>query len=151
MLIPIAYIAAARLYRGHTPERPLVWCAHAATVVMLVSSIRAALEGFFDPVVEKSINLALAAFAAEAAAEVEHLAGLAARDQPGRGAVVAEGGVAAAGCRQPQGECVEGPGEHDGLAAEPDEHLPVRGLDVAEGQAADHGRPLGVEEDEQAG
>jgi hypothetical protein len=67
MLIPIAYIVAARLYRGHTPENPLVWCAHAATAVMLVSSIRAALEGFFDPVVEKSINLALAAFAAEAA------------------------------------------------------------------------------------
>jgi hypothetical protein len=67
MLIPIAYIVAARLYRGHTPENPLVWCAHAATAVMLVSSIRAALEGFFDPVVAKSINLALAAFAAEAA------------------------------------------------------------------------------------
>jgi hypothetical protein len=67
MLIPILYIIAARLYRGHTPETPLVWCAHAATAVMIVSSVRTALEGCFDPVVAKSVNLTLALFAAEAA------------------------------------------------------------------------------------
>jgi hypothetical protein len=42
-------------------------------------------------------------------------------------------------------------GKNDGLTAEPDEHLPVCGLEVPESQAADHGCPLGVEEDEQSG
>jgi hypothetical protein len=67
MLIPIAYLVAGRLYRGHTAEMPMLWCAHAATAVMLVSSLRAALHGFFDPVVAKTTNLSLAAFAVEAA------------------------------------------------------------------------------------
>jgi hypothetical protein len=83
MLLPIAYLAAARLYAGHTPERPLVWVAHAATGVMLVSSLVAAVHGF--PVVPadvgapgavsrglllargETLNLLLAAFFAEAA------------------------------------------------------------------------------------
>ncbi len=39
MVIPILYLIAAHLYRGHTPEKPLAWCAHAATVVMLVCSL----------------------------------------------------------------------------------------------------------------
>jgi hypothetical protein len=69
MLIPIAYIVAARLYRGHTPENPLVWCAHAATAVMVVSSAVSTMlfKGFFGTVAGDPLNLALACFAAEAA------------------------------------------------------------------------------------
>ncbi len=66
MIIPIIYIIAARLYRGHTPETPLVWCAHAATAVMLVASMSSAFRGTLlveaDP-----LNLQLAGFFAEAA------------------------------------------------------------------------------------
>jgi hypothetical protein len=65
MLIPLLYLGAARLYRGHTPERPLLWVAHAATIVLLISSVGAAFEGFF--LIEgATLNLALAAFFAEA-------------------------------------------------------------------------------------
>jgi hypothetical protein len=39
MLIPIAYLIAARLYQGHTPERPLIGCAQASTAVMLLCSL----------------------------------------------------------------------------------------------------------------
>jgi hypothetical protein len=39
MLIPIVYLIAAHLYRGHSPEKPLVWCAHLSTAVMLVCSL----------------------------------------------------------------------------------------------------------------
>jgi hypothetical protein len=94
MLLPIAYLVAARLYRGHTPERPLVWVGHAATAVMLLSSLVAAVHGFpvvpggrvvapasGDPVADalatafqglllvrgEPLNLLLAAFFAEAA------------------------------------------------------------------------------------
>jgi hypothetical protein len=66
MLIPIAYLLAARLYRGRPGERPLVWVAHAATGVLLASSLASALRGF--TVVEgQPLNLALALFFAEAA------------------------------------------------------------------------------------
>src|SRR5271165_6194468 len=54
----------------------------------------------------------------------DRLAGPAAGEQPGGGAVVAEGGVTAADCRYLQGEGVDGLGKNDGLAAEPDEGLP---------------------------
>lgn len=65
MLIPLLYLLAARLYQGHTPEKPLLWVAHAATIVMLISSISAAFQGFL--LVEgRTLNLALAAFFAEA-------------------------------------------------------------------------------------
>jgi hypothetical protein len=67
MLIPIFYALAARAYRGHTPERPLMWVAHAATGVMLVSSVGATLRGFAF-VQGQSLNLSLACFFAEAAA-----------------------------------------------------------------------------------
>ncbi len=71
MLIPLAYLLAARPYRGHTPERPLVWVAHAATLVMLLSSVGAAFKGFapsaFGLVQGHGLNLALATFFAEAA------------------------------------------------------------------------------------
>ena len=71
MLLPIAYLVASRLYRGHTPEAPLVWVAHAATGVMLVGTFLAALS--FDPVQVfaphhgRALNLRLALFFAEAA------------------------------------------------------------------------------------
>ena len=38
MLLPIAYLIAARLYRGHTPENPLIWVAHSATGVMIAAA-----------------------------------------------------------------------------------------------------------------
>jgi len=56
---------------------------------------------------------------AQALAELvgaDRLAGLPAGEQPGRGAVVAEGRVAAAGCRHLQGEGVEGGGGKGQLA-----------------------------------
>ncbi len=65
MLIPLLYLGAARLYQGHSPEKPLLWVAHAATIVMLVSSLSAAFEGFFV-IKGDSLNLALTLFFAEA-------------------------------------------------------------------------------------
>ena len=35
MLIPVAYLVAAKLWQGHMPEKPLGWIAHAATLVIL--------------------------------------------------------------------------------------------------------------------
>jgi hypothetical protein len=66
MLIPLAYLVASRLYRGHTAERPMLWVAHAATLVMLMSSIGASVRGF-GFIHGDSLNLALAVFCAEAA------------------------------------------------------------------------------------
>jgi hypothetical protein len=66
MLLPVAYLAAARLYRGRSEEQPLLWVSHAATAVMLASSLASALEGF-APVQNQPLNLALALFCAEAA------------------------------------------------------------------------------------
>jgi hypothetical protein len=42
-------------------------------------------------------------------------------------------------------------GQDDGLAAEPDAHLGVCGLDVAEGEAADCRGSLSIEEDDKPG
>jgi hypothetical protein len=67
MLIPIAYLAAARLYRGWPEERPLVWVANAATAVMLVSSVASAFAGFTQPVEGQPLNLSLMVFFVEAA------------------------------------------------------------------------------------
>ena len=44
MIVPILYIIAARLYRGHTQENPLVWVAHAATGVMIAAVLAAAMH-----------------------------------------------------------------------------------------------------------
>jgi hypothetical protein len=55
--------------------------------------------------------------AAQASGELEGadgLAGVPAREQPGGHALVAEGGVTAAGCGQLQGQGVEGLGEDEG-------------------------------------
>ena len=78
-------------------------------------------------------------------------AGLPAGEQPGRGSLVADGGVAAAGGDELPDQAGEGLGKHDGLAAEAQPHLAVAGVDVAEGEAADGRGPLGVEQDEQPG
>ncbi len=71
MLIPLAYAVAARLYRGHTPERPLLWTGHAATAVVLaaVVAVWANLtpQLVFEPVTGKALNLSLALIFGEAA------------------------------------------------------------------------------------
>jgi hypothetical protein len=64
--IPIAYLVAARLYRGRALARPVTWVAHAAAVVMLASSLAAAFQGF-AVVRGDALNLSLAIFFAEAA------------------------------------------------------------------------------------
>src|SRR5262249_47400932 len=46
MLVPIAYLVAAWLYQGRPEENALVLVSHAATAIMLVSSLASALEGF---------------------------------------------------------------------------------------------------------
>jgi hypothetical protein len=66
MVIPLLYLLASRLYGERSPARPLMWVAHAATVVMLVSSIGATSRGFLL-VKGETLNLALAGFFAEAA------------------------------------------------------------------------------------
>ena len=71
MIVPIFYILAARVYRGHTAEKPVALVGHAATGVMIVSVLAAALhltpQHVFEPVAGKSLNLLLAAFFAEVA------------------------------------------------------------------------------------
>jgi hypothetical protein len=65
MLLPILYLAAAHLY-GSRPERTaLLWAAHGATVLMLLSSLASTAEGFGD-VRQQPLNLVLALFFAEA-------------------------------------------------------------------------------------
>jgi hypothetical protein len=67
MLLPIAYLIGARIYRGRPMEQPLIWVAHSATVVMLVSSVMMSVEGFGRIVEQQRVNLILALFFAEAA------------------------------------------------------------------------------------
>jgi hypothetical protein len=38
-IVPILYLGASYLYRGHTPEKPLIWAGHAAVGIMLFFSI----------------------------------------------------------------------------------------------------------------
>jgi hypothetical protein len=72
MLIPVAYLVAAHLYRGHTPERPLAWCAHASTAIMLLCSMYVA-AGVIPqvrevvPLADPTHHLLLAVFCLEAA------------------------------------------------------------------------------------
>jgi hypothetical protein len=75
MLLPIVYLLAAHLYRDHSAARPLVWVSHAATGVMLVSSLASASEGF-GLVQQQPLNLILALFFAEAAVFYALTAGL---------------------------------------------------------------------------
>ena len=44
MLIPLVYLIAARLWRGHSPERPLMWVSHTATAVILVHVLLASVH-----------------------------------------------------------------------------------------------------------
>jgi hypothetical protein len=79
----------------------------------------------------------------------DRASGLPAGDQPGRGAVIADGGVAAPGGEQLPDQAGEGLGQDDRLAAEAQPYLPAVGVNVAQGVAADDRGPLGVEEDEE--
>jgi hypothetical protein len=79
MLVPVLYLLAAQMYRGHTPEKPLVWVAHAATAFMVLGVITAALEitpQVFEPITGQASNLLLALFFAEAAVFYALAAGL---------------------------------------------------------------------------
>lgn len=67
MLIPIAYLVAAKLYGQRGPAESLTSVAHTATVVMLISSLSSAFAGFTHVVEGETLNLSLAAFFAEAA------------------------------------------------------------------------------------
>jgi hypothetical protein len=66
MLIPLAYLVASHLYRGQPSETAVVWAAHAGTVVLLISCLGTAFQGF---VLQqgKPLNLLLAVFFTEAA------------------------------------------------------------------------------------
>jgi hypothetical protein len=77
--------------------------------------------------------------------------GLPAWEQPRRGSLVTEGSVAPAGGGELADEAGKRLGEDDGFAAEVQLYCAAAGLDVVEGEAADHRWPLGVEEDEKAG
>jgi len=44
MLVPIVYMVASRLWRGHSPERPLAWVAQASTAVILFGVLVASTE-----------------------------------------------------------------------------------------------------------
>ncbi|HEV3116789.1 MAG TPA: hypothetical protein VGY58_07030 [Gemmataceae bacterium] len=70
MLIPIAYVAASRMYRGHTAAEPLVWVGQAATGIMVLAVLAAAWHItplVFEPVSGDKTNLLLGLFFAEAA------------------------------------------------------------------------------------
>ena len=62
--------------------------------------------------------------------------------------MVAEAGVSGAGCDELNDECGGGFGQQDGLTTESEPHLVFVGVNVVEGEAADGGGPLGVEQDE---
>lgn len=71
MILPIVYILSARFYRGHSPEKPLAWCAQAATAVILVSVLAASMhltpKHVFEPATGVRLNLMLAIVFFEAA------------------------------------------------------------------------------------
>ena len=61
MLIPIAYLVGARLWRGESARRPLVWIAHAATAVILATTFLASLDDLttFMPMQGETTSLLL--------------------------------------------------------------------------------------------
>jgi hypothetical protein len=67
MLIPLAYLTAARLYRGRSLETPVVWAAHAMTLVLVAICLGRAFQGAFSPLHNHPHNFALAWFFGEAA------------------------------------------------------------------------------------
>ncbi len=68
MLIPIAYLVAAKFYGERSAAKPLLWVAHAAAAVMLISSLASAFEAFGGGPGDRTLHLSLALFFAEAAA-----------------------------------------------------------------------------------
>ena len=68
MLIPIAYLIAAKLYGEKSAAKPLLCVAHAAAAVMLISSLASAFQGFSNQADDHTLHLSLALFFAEAAA-----------------------------------------------------------------------------------
>jgi hypothetical protein len=76
MLLPLAYLLAARFYKGKPEERPLLVVADAATVAMLISSLASAFEGFAPVRHPGYLNLTLSLFFAEAAVYYGLSAGL---------------------------------------------------------------------------
>ena len=70
MIVPILYIIAARCYRGHSAEKPLIWVGHIATEIMILAVVGAALQWVpahvVEPVRGARTNLLLAVFFAEA-------------------------------------------------------------------------------------
>lgn len=70
ILIPIGYIIASRLWRGHTLERPLGSIAHTATAMILFHVFIASVQEFgivFRPLQDQIQNLLLGVVFAEAA------------------------------------------------------------------------------------
>ncbi len=69
MLIPIGYIIASRLWRGHTAEWPLYWVAQAATAVILVHVFGAVMDSAssFAPMADSADSVKLGLVFAEAA------------------------------------------------------------------------------------
>ena len=70
MLFPIAYLIAARLWRGRSVERPLGWVAHTAAIVILFHVLIASLrmvEQVVQPLQESWDNLILGLVFVEAA------------------------------------------------------------------------------------
>lgn len=69
MLIPIGYLVASRLWRGHSAEWPLYWVAQASTGVILLHVLGATLESWesFVPMQGVRDTLMLALVFAEAA------------------------------------------------------------------------------------
>ena len=66
MLIPIAYLIASRLYADRSPATPLLWAAHAAAGLMLVSSLASSYQSLTSSANERG-HLLLALFFTEAA------------------------------------------------------------------------------------
>lgn len=68
MLVPFAYLVAARATRGRPEETAFASVAHATALVMLVSSLASTVRGFTQIVEKEPLNLVPALFFAEAAA-----------------------------------------------------------------------------------
>lgn len=78
MLVPIAYLVAGRLWRGHSPERPLSWIAQASAAVILLGVLGAslheeALRAFVQP--HRDLKLVAAAGSAVQAAVASQRSG----------------------------------------------------------------------------
>jgi hypothetical protein len=67
MMLPLAYLVAGRLYRGRSAEKTLVPVGHATAVVVLLSGLASAWQGFTVIREQQPLNLVLALFFAETA------------------------------------------------------------------------------------